>query len=177
MNDSIWEAVGVGVVLGPLLVVLALVGAGALYWFSWESNCRWMEAMRDAHRPWMWIERWVRYRFIHRDCLYWSVPVRLDRGVIEIEGLPPKGTWWSLTWYAGTEVNSAIGAHDVVLETDGRYRIRLGGERGVNNWIPTRPGVRRAVLSLRIYEPEGLYPSQVPVVIQGGRRLANGGRL
>ena len=177
MSDSIWQVIGVGVALGPVLLVLGVALVRGFYLWSWGSNRRWMEAVRDGHRPWMWVERWVRYRFIHRDCLYWCLPVRLDHGVIDVEGTPPASTWWSFTWYETTEVNQAISAHNVVLERDGHYRIRLGGERRDGNWIPTRPGVRRAVLSFRIYEPEGLYPSRIPSVIQAGRCLAAGGEL
>lgn len=177
MRQPLWIVIGVGIALGPALLAVGLMAARGLYLLTWSRNCRWMEAVRDGYRPWMWLERWVRYRFIHRDCLYWSLPVRLDQGVIEIEGKPPAGTWWSFTWYQGTEVNEAIGAHNVVLDGDGRYRIRLGGERHGDNWIPTRARVKRAVLSLRIYEPAGLYPSQVPAVMQAGRCLAVGGEL
>jgi hypothetical protein len=177
MMNALWPPMLVGIALGPLLLILGLVAAQALYRLTWDRNCRWMEAMRDAHRPWMWLERWVRYRFIHRDCLYWCLPVRLDRGAIEVEGTPPTGTWWSFTWYEGTEVNAAVASHNVVLDPDGRYRIQLGGERRGSNWLPTRPNVKKAVLSLRIYEPQGLYPSQVPVVTQAGRCLAVGGEL
>jgi hypothetical protein len=177
MKESLWEVIVVGLALGPLLLIFGLTLAQALYRLAWDRNCRWMEAVRDAYRPWMWIERWVRYRFIHRDCLYWCLPVRLDRGIIEVEGAPPAGTWWSFTWYEGTEVNQSIGAHNVVLGPGGRYRIQHGGERRGDNWIPTRPSVSRAVLSLRIYEPKGLYPSPVPVVMQAGRCLAVGGDL
>lgn len=177
MRQPLWAVIGVGIALGPVLLAVGLMAAQGLYLLTWGRNCRWMEAVRDGYRPWMWMERWVRYRFIHRDCLYWSLPVRLDQGVIEIEGKPPAGSWWSFTWYQGTEVNEAIGAHNVVLDGDGRYRIRLGGERSGANWIPTRPRVKRAVLSLRIYEPAGLYPSRVPAVMQAGRCLAVGGEL
>ncbi|MCB9676260.1 MAG: hypothetical protein H6737_14150 [Alphaproteobacteria bacterium] len=163
-----------GVLLAPLFLVAASLGAWVLYRGTWEGR-DWMEAVRDQHRPWMWLERWIRFRWIHPDCQYWVLPVRLDRGPIEVEGRAPEGLWWCLTWYAHTEVNASLASHEVELDGAGGYRIRIAAEGDGPLWIPTRPGVKHAVLSLRIYEPAHPHPIWLPRVTQGGRVLSHGG--
>ena len=163
-----------GVALAPVVLLAGGVALWCAYRWRWRRP-RWVEAMRHQHTLWVAVERWLRFRWVHRDCLYWELPVRLDRGEIELDGLPPDCLWWCLTWYEGTEVNASVASHEVTLDADGRYRVRMGPAVSGHQALRTRPGARHAVISLRIYEPAHMYPSRLPRVTQAGRRISAGG--
>ncbi len=160
--------------------VLLIVVAGAVVWIwyilIWEKNQKWEEARRHHWRLRMKIERWIRFRWIHYDSLYWIIHVRFDRGPIILSGFPTDAVYWSVTYYAGTEVNASISSSSVVLEDDGSYNIEFSETPGTSkNHIPVRASDRRGVIYLRIYEPAALFPSQLPTVTQNGTTLTEGG--
>jgi len=164
-----------GVFLGPVLLLGAVAAVGVWYRAAWDRDVQWHEAWRHEHRPFVAIERWIRFRWIHFDCQYWIVPVRLDRGAVVLEGMPPDALYWSITWYAWTEVNHSVSSNNVVLESDGSYRIVLSVDEQPGNWIPMGPDTDRAVIYLRAYEPTHMWPVSVPSVTQNDRLLVAGG--
>ncbi len=171
------RAIGQGLLLAPLLLAM-FVGVGAARYVGvWDSAPQWHEAWRHAHRPYVAIERWIRFRWVHHDSQYWIVPVRLDQGPVVLEGAPPDALYWSVTWYEWTEVNPSISSQSIELESDGSYRIVMSVEPQPGNWLPVRDGVDRAVVYLRAYEPRHQWPVTVPSVSRHGTVLARGGAL
>lgn len=163
------------VILAQLLLVLS---AGAVYlWHqsAWSRPAQWQEGWRHAHTPWIALERWIHFRFIHFDAQYWIVPVSLDDGPLRLEGHPPDAGYWSLTWYGDTAVQAGVSSETVVLEPDGSYIIDISAEPIGQNWISAPLGSGRAILYLRAYEPLRTWPIALPTVHQNGQRLVVGG--
>ena len=167
------------VVLGQGLVLLSgllalLCGAyAAIYWFSWGSNPRWLEAFRDRFKLWNLPDN--RFWFwIHQDTQYWIIRVRFDRGTLVIEGLEPKARYWSMTTYPSKEGSFSIHSQSAMLDDRGRYRITIGREveEGVHQQaIQVDPSVTRGIIELRITLPDLRAPLVLPSVTQGGRLL------
>ncbi|MCB9683923.1 MAG: hypothetical protein H6738_01785 [Alphaproteobacteria bacterium] len=164
-----------GTLMAPVL--LGLFAAGVWLWYQsrWETkNPNWQEAIRDWWSPRMQIERWIRFRWIHPDTLYWIAHVRFDQGPLVLEGQTTDALYWSFTYYASTEVNDSISSRNIVVEpgTD-RFRIHFAQERPAEatNFVKVRPDAKKGVIYFRIYEPAHLYPSRLPRVSRGGRVL------
>ena len=174
-RGAVRRAVWQGLLLGPVLLVVFVGSWGAWYLGTWDRDPQWHEVWRHAHRPYVAIERWIRFRWVHFDSQYWIVPVRLDRGPVVLEGLPPDALYWSITWYAWTEVNGSVSSESVQLEPDGSYRVVLSVDEQPRNWIAVPPEARRAVIYLRAYEPAHAWPVLLPTVTQGQRTLVAGG--
>lgn len=174
---ELWAAVWQGALLAPIVLILAGLSGWTWYRTGWDSDPQWYEAWRHAHRPFIAVERWIRFRWIHFDCQYWIVPVRFDKGPVVLKGTPPDALYWSLTFYEWTEVHDSISSNNVVLEPDGTYTITLSAEREGANWIEVPPGTGAGVLYLRAYEPALGWPVLVPDVSQDGRLLVAGGPL
>jgi hypothetical protein len=139
---------------------------------------RWREATLHAHVPIIALARWARFRWKHPDCLYWILPVPLDRGDLLVEGLPNECLYWNLTYYSWTEINGSVSSETVELAPDGTFTIRLTkSPSGEANTIGLRAAARSGVLYYRIYEPRGLYPTRLPRVRCGGRILNPGATL
>ena len=175
LHKKTWTLLWQGSLIGVVILLLAASGVWGWYTFTWEHNQRWEEAVRHWHRPKMMIERWIRFRWIHPDALYWIVRVRFDRGPIVLEGTPTDALYWSFTHYAGTEVNASVSSESVVLEPDGSYRIHFSKEKTGKNWIPVKDGSKRGVIYFRIYEPAALFPSRMPRVSQNGEIVVQRG--
>jgi len=157
-----------GALLGAGLLATTLLLAALTWWGSWGWAPRWEEARRHASRPWILVERWIRCRWIHRDCEYWLLRVRLDRGPVRLEGQIPAGVYWSLTYYVWTEAHASISSANATVRS-GRYGITLSAEEAPGDWLAVPAGTRRALLYLRVYVPDG--PVPLPRVSQGGRVL------
>ncbi len=151
-----------------ILLLLILLGLWSWYLSHWNRPGEWQEATRHSHRLYMLIERYIRFRWIHRDCNYWIFPVRFDRGAVVVRGQPNDALYWSLTYYALTEVNTSVSSASVVCGSDGQYEITLAHNAQGPNTITVRQGAKRAVLYLRIYEPAALFPTHLPAVTQNG---------
>ncbi len=157
--------------MGVVVLALSVGGFYASYLMTWEADQRWEEAIRDWYRPRMMLERWIRFRWIHPDSLYWIVHVRMDKGPIRLEGLPTDALYWSYTYYSSTEVNGSISSDNVVLEPDGSFVIHFSEDASNKNNVLVDPSHKRAVIYFRIYEPGALFPSKLPKVFQNGELL------
>jgi len=157
------------------LVILFAVSYVAVYLLSWGYAPHWMEAFRDRYklenlaenRHWFWI---------HQDTQYWIVRVRFDRGPVILEGMPPRARYWSVTYYEAEEANESINNLSVVLDGTGKYQIIFtqDPQPDTPNQVAVRPGVKRAVIEMRITLPESDKPVLLPSVKQNGTLLVEG---
>jgi hypothetical protein len=76
----------------------------------------------------------------------------------EIAGRDPDTRWWSVTAYGADDFlipNSAnrysVAKTTVQRQTDGSFKIQVGGTAKSANWIPVQPGAFS--LTLRLYNP------------------------
>jgi len=171
-------ALGQGLLILLGLLALFCCAYGAVYWFSWGSNPRWLEAFHDRfklrnlpdNRFWFWI---------HQDTQYWIVRVRFDRGVVVLEGPVPTARYWSVACYPCRENASAINMQSVRLDDRGRYRITIGWEKEDSverQAIHVDRGVKRGIVELRVTLPEGREPLVLPSVTQASRLLIEEGQ-
>ena len=172
MKSELMNILLEGVLLSPVLLLVAAGCGWAFYLGTWDRNQSWQEATRHYFRPWMMVERWIRFRWIHPDCQYWIFPVRFDRGAVTVKGVPTEAMYWSFTFNTWTEVNPSVNSESVALNKNGQYEITFSQEKSGQNWVPVREGTKRGVLYFRIYEPAALFPARLPEVIQNGRVLA-----
>ncbi len=163
---------------GGLMGLLLLGALGGLTWAwyrtRWETkDPRWQEAVRDWWHPRMQIERWIRFRWIHPDSLYWIAHVDFSKGPLVLEGPVNDALYWSFTYYTGTEVNPSVSSRTVTLPPGSdTFRITLSRQPPADgDWIEVRPDAGKGVVYLRIYEPRHLYPSRLPRISRDGQVL------
>ncbi len=169
--STLWQ----GSLLFASLVVLFAGGYAAIYLSSWGRAPHWIEAFRDRYklenlaenRRWLWI---------HQDSQYWIVRVRLDKGPVTLEGMPPQARYWSVTYYEAGEQNDSINNLSVDLDEGGKYQIVFtqDPQPDTPNQVRVRPGVKRAVIEMRITLPENEEPVLLPSVKQNGIPLVEG---
>ena len=166
-----------GALLLVSLIILFAAGYVAVYRLSWGRAPHWIEAFRDRYKLENLAEN-RRWPWIHQDTQYWIVRVRFDKGPITLEGTPPRARYWSVTYYAAGEQNDSVNNLSVNQDEDGRYHIVFtqDPQPDVPNQILVRPGVKRAVIEMRITLPENEEPILFPSVKQNGTLLIEGTR-
>lgn len=170
-STLLWQ----GALLAPVLLFLVVMGAYVSYRAEWWGTPRWHEAWRHDYRPFVAMDRWVHYRFVHPGAQYWMLPVDFSEGPIELRGTPPDAAYWSVTWYEWTEAHPTVGSEQVELAADESYEITMSSQAEGPNTIPVASDADRGVIYLRIYDPAP-GPVPLPTVLQDGRILKIGGR-